>query len=472
VTRVLRAAIVASAVIGALSAPAASTAVAHARPAPAPAPAVRRSSSPPVVAYYYIWFDRNSWSRAKTDLPKLGPYSSDDAVVMRQHVRSAKRAGIEGFLVSWKHTPTLDRRLRQLVDIAEREEFGLGIVYQGLDFHREPLPVDRVAADLDFFAASFAARVPFTFFGRPLIVWSGTWRFSPEDITRVTGSRRRTLAILASERNVEGYARIADSVDGDAYYWSSVNPSTYPGYVEKLTDLGRDVHRHGGLWIAPAAPGFDARAIGGTSKVARKGAQTLLYQVDAALASSPDALAIISWNEFSENSHIEPSVRYGSTALNAVGVRLGDGPVGALDRGTGVAVDGGTRARARPARATGGLDAATSTPSGSRSGLWVIAGFAFLFVVLVTVMARRASRSTPLHVISGTERGASQSRPNHQAVAHHPGWATAHRSRGRAPCVEAGRGVEGAAHRVRRKPMPWYRILLNELPARRRGRGT
>ena len=34
-----------------------------------------------------------------------------------------------------------------------------------------------------------------------------------------------------------------------------------------------------------------------------------------ALATDPDGLAVISWNEFSENSHIEPSVAYGSRYL-------------------------------------------------------------------------------------------------------------------------------------------------------------
>ena len=63
--------------------------------------AVARSPQP-VLAYYYIWFDHSSWRRAKTDYPLLGRYSSDDRSVLRRHVRWAKDAGIEGFIVSWK----------------------------------------------------------------------------------------------------------------------------------------------------------------------------------------------------------------------------------------------------------------------------------------------------------------------------------------------------------------------------------
>src|SRR5690242_15281108 len=50
--------------------------------------------SVPVLAHYYIWFDPSSWDRAKVDLPQLGPYSSDDPAVMRQHIAWAKQAGI------------------------------------------------------------------------------------------------------------------------------------------------------------------------------------------------------------------------------------------------------------------------------------------------------------------------------------------------------------------------------------------
>ncbi len=105
-------------------------------------------------------------------------------------------------------------------------------------------------------------------------------------------------------------------MDGNAYYWSSVNPDTFSGYQAKLSQMGQAVHQNGGIWIPPAAPGFDARLIGGTSVVDRKNGATFRTQISTAMASSPDALGIISWNEFSENSYIEPSQKYGMTYLN------------------------------------------------------------------------------------------------------------------------------------------------------------
>jgi phospholipase C len=279
-----------------------------------------RAASPPdpLFAYYYIWFNAGSWNRAKIDYPLLGRYSSDDRDVMRKHVEWAKRAGIDGFIVSWKSTPVLNRRLKRLAEVAGAQRFKLLVIYQGLDFEREPLPAGRVARDLDVFRSRYADAPAFNFFPKPLVIWSGTPKFSRAELASVTQRARRSLLILASERNVDGYRRVADLVDGNAYYWGSVDPATYPGYAEKLAKMGRAIHARGGLWIAPAAPGFDARLVGGSSVVQRRDGATLRSELDAATRSEPDAVGLISWNEFSENTHVEPSERYGSRYLDVV----------------------------------------------------------------------------------------------------------------------------------------------------------
>src|SRR5215211_7433012 len=272
----------------------------------------------PVLAYYYIWFDTQSWDRAKTDYPLLGRYSSDDATVMRQHVEWAQEAGIDGFIVSWKSTEKLNRRLDQLVEIAEEENFKLAIIYEGLDFERNPLPLTQIDSDLAYFINQYSKNHVFALFEKPMLIWSGTWEFSTQEIASVVQDKREQLLILASEKNVEGYQRLSGMVDGDAYYWSSVNPYTHQGYLEKLTAMSEAVHKDGGIWIAPAAPGFDARLLGGTRAIDRRDGDTLRTELNTALQSSPDAIGLISWNEFSENSHIEPSHAYGDQYLEVI----------------------------------------------------------------------------------------------------------------------------------------------------------
>jgi len=275
-------------------------------------------NSVPVLAYYYIWFDPQSWDRAKKDYPLLGRYSSDDADVMRRHIEWAKAAGIDGFIVSWKSTEKLNHRLDQLVKIAEEENFKLAINYESLDFDRNPLSPEQVDTDLNYFVEHYANHSVFKLFEKPMVIWSGTWEFSLDEIKSVTQTKRNNLLILASEKNVEGYQGLSEFVDGDAYYWSSVNPDSHSSYLDKLTAMGEAIHNNGGIWIAPAAPGFDARLVGGTSVVERKNGQTLKTELNTALQSLPDAIGLISWNEFSENSHIEPSQTYGNLYLKVL----------------------------------------------------------------------------------------------------------------------------------------------------------
>ncbi|MDX6645696.1 MAG: hypothetical protein QOK40_1423 [Miltoncostaeaceae bacterium] len=299
---------------------------AGAAPSRAAVPAGSGTQDPiPVLAYYYIWFQGSSWNRAKIDYPILGRYWSDDEAVMTQHVRWAKRAGIDGFIVSWKSTLPLDPRLEKLIKVAERENFKLAIIYQGLDFERRALPASRVLRDLQIFSQTFAKSPVFRIFGsKPLVIWSGTWKFTHAEVAAVASQVRPNMLLLATEKNVAGYLRLADVVDGDAYYWSSVDPIKNANlHQDKLDEMSRVIHDHGGLWIAPAAPGYDARLLGGHIVVPRRNGQTLIKELNVAINSGPDAIGLISWNEFSENSHVEPSQKYGSQSLEVLATALG-----------------------------------------------------------------------------------------------------------------------------------------------------
>jgi hypothetical protein len=301
-----------------LAALAAAAGIMIAAPVPARAGSTPAASPIPVLAYYYIWYTPTSWQRAKRDLPLLGPYSSDQSNIMRQHIIWAKNAGIDGFIVSWKSTASLDLRLARLVSIADAEHFKLALIYEGLDFERRPLPAGRVATDLKRFTQRYGRNRAFQLFGRkPAVIWSGTWKFPANAIAAVKRQVGSHLQLLASEKNVAGYLRVAPYVYGDAYYWSSADLTT-PGYPAKLVAMGRAVHAHGGLWIAPAAPGFDGRLLGGSRVVPRRNGATLRREFAGALSSSPDAVGLISWNEFSENSQIEPSRNFGFRYLRVV----------------------------------------------------------------------------------------------------------------------------------------------------------
>jgi hypothetical protein len=294
-------------------------------------PALRPDHAP-VLAHFYIWFNASSWNRAKTDYPAVGRYSSDQTSVMRRQVAQARAAGIDGFIVSWKSTELLNSRLAALRGVAAETGFKLALTYQAQDFNRKPLPAEQVRSDLEEFAASHADDPVFQVLGpRPVVALSGTWNYSEEELRSITAPVASRLLVLATEKNVAGYERVAPAVGGELYYWSSVDPERNEHYEEKLRAMANAARDHCGVWIAPVSPGFDARLIGGRSVVDRRNGETLRRSWQGALATVPDAIGVISWNEFSENTYIEPSTKYGARYLETLGRLTGAPPIPAKE---------------------------------------------------------------------------------------------------------------------------------------------
>lgn len=281
----------------------------------------------PVLAHFYSWFTASSWTRAKIDYPAVGRYSSDQPSVMERQVSQARSAGIDGFIVGWRSTATLNARLAALRSVAAAQNFKLAITYQAQDFHRRPLPVEQVRSDLEQLAIAYADDPVFHVLGsRPVVALSGTWHYTEEQVRSITEPVASRLLVLATEKNTDGYERVAPAVEGDLYYWSSGDPLHTPGYQQKLLDMSNAVRADCGVWVAPVAPGFDARLVGGHSVVDRRDGATLRGSWEAALATVPDAIGVISWNEFSENTHIEPSRNFGTHYLDQLAELTGAPP--------------------------------------------------------------------------------------------------------------------------------------------------
>jgi hypothetical protein len=229
-----------------------------------------------------------------------------------------------------------------LRNVADETDLELAIMYQSR-FSRDPLPVAQVRQDLEQFADAYADDPVFQVLGpRPVVAISGTWHYSEEDLRFMTESVASRLQILGTEKSVKGYERVAPVVQGNLYYWSSADPERTPSYETKLQAMSDAVHAHCGLWVAPVAPGFDARDVGGRSVVDRRDGKTLRSSWEASTASAPDALGVISWNEYSENTHIEPSTTFGTRYLDVLRELTGVGPRPA--RRPGAAPGGGVGA--------------------------------------------------------------------------------------------------------------------------------
>ena len=293
-----------------------------------PAWAAGETHVTPLLAYYSLSYEPDAWGAGNTDIPLLGRYSSDDASVMREQIRVAQKAGIDGFIVNWKNTTKLNARLEQLLETADGEGFKLAINYQGPDAQSKPMAAKKVATDLDYFQRNMTGHAALALFDKPLIIWSGIDTYSAGDVTSVTATRRRRLLILAAVSDLEQYQAISEHVDGNAYYWSSPNPEADGDYAGRLVAFGKAVHAGSGLWVAPVAPGFGSPGAGADRVVDRKDGATLVKELNAATASGPDAIGLISWNVFKDNTQVEPSARYGTHYLDVLAEARGvTGPI-------------------------------------------------------------------------------------------------------------------------------------------------
>jgi hypothetical protein len=77
--------------------------------------------------------------------------------------------------------------------------------------------------------------------------------------------------------------------------------------------------------VAPFAPGYDKQLAGGSSCVPRRGGGTLKTLFTGNAATKPDAFGLISWNEITEGSYIDPMTRYGTQDLDVLRTLIAGG---------------------------------------------------------------------------------------------------------------------------------------------------
>src|SRR5882672_8241134 len=117
--------------------------IASAPQPPAPADTLTRQ----VLTFYYGWYGRpemsTSWVHWKnvdvdrqridnsTHYPQLGAYDSHDPATVEQHVRSAKAAGITGFIVSWWARGDFhDQGMPLLLETAHRSGLSITVYFE------------------------------------------------------------------------------------------------------------------------------------------------------------------------------------------------------------------------------------------------------------------------------------------------------------------------------------------------------
>lgn len=287
--------------------------------APAPRPAALGNERL-VLAFYYNWFDENTWRGNKVpDLP-VAPYVSRDRAVMGRHIDEAKGAGIDAFVVSWYGPRTennqTETNFRAMLDEAAARGFRLAVDFEtaGPFFGGTQ---DVIAALRTLLATHANHPAYLRVDGRPVIFfWRqqrfsvGTWQAIRDQVDP------NHQAIWIAEGVDIQFQQVFDGHHLYSVAWSADPGSQLVKWGQRVRQASQKWGRK--LWVATVMPGYNDTRTGRSNAFIRARDDGAYYgrTWSGALASGADWVIVTSWNEWPEGTYIEPSQAFGGRYLD------------------------------------------------------------------------------------------------------------------------------------------------------------
>lgn len=322
-------------------------------------PAGAAAASPlTVAAYYYPWYGPKglSWdlgyARGLLDPPEppaLGEYESNDPAVIAQHYAWAQEYGVDVFVCSWSGPGSFgDRTIRDgLLPSPARGSTQIALFYESLQrlglgtdarVHLDDAAIARLVSDFDYIARTyFSDPGYYRIDGRPVVVLyaSRIYRGAVAEAIHAIRDRLETVYgvdpyLIGDEiswTNAPDPARIRlfDAITGYTPY-DRTQPAGWPTStryeeavarrMEEFEAVARAAHV---AFVPDALPGFDdlgfrpaqehhvlPRSIGPGADPASV-FEASLEQARRFIDPSLGLLAVTSWNEWYEDSQIEPT---------------------------------------------------------------------------------------------------------------------------------------------------------------------
>jgi hypothetical protein len=286
-----------------------------------------------VLAHFYPWYTAGAWNDPRFSDHPLVRYSTDDPADVAKLARQARDAGIDAFVVSWVGRDSdggeHDRRMRVVLDALHGAGLQACVTTETFVANRNN---SQHQTDPDTMLAWLAEAVDLfgndpaylRVAGRPVILVYAASQLDPtvwaDVMSRLRASGRNPLLI-----GDFFHSRLIEVFDGE-YQYSNV---TLAGSA--LLDVDRteslrvrtfNLLRQGDrrrIWIASVTPGYDDRLLSERPShlfVDRQDGQVYDAQWAAAIDTAADWVIVTSWNEWFENTGIEPSERHGTRYLD------------------------------------------------------------------------------------------------------------------------------------------------------------
>ncbi|MFB6152070.1 MAG: glycoside hydrolase family 99-like domain-containing protein [Haloarculaceae archaeon] len=305
-----------------------------------------------VGAHYYPWYEMNpgheNWTERTVSTPVLGEYASDDRSVVDQHIKWSVEHGVRWWSVSWwGPNSDSDRALRGTLSNAEQfEHLSFSILYEtkgrleefNYDLDRQEAR-DRLANDLTYIADNYFARDNYRRVdGRPVVFFYIAQTLQGD----VAGAFAEATADLETDLYVLAdlpfgdppisypVIDVADAVTSYSAYSPrpDIEQVFHDNYEQGLKVLHLGAETADLDYVPVLIPGFNDT-----------GLPASIREDNPVLSASPDryeqvceqvrphleaaeSVLVTSFNEWYENTQIEPDEEYGTAYLKLTRDRL------------------------------------------------------------------------------------------------------------------------------------------------------
>jgi uncharacterized protein YraI len=274
-----------------------------------------------VLAFYYAWYDQNTWTSGLPADQPAQTYASGDRAAVERHVNQAQAAGIDALIQSWYGPREQDNQtetnFRTLLDVAAAHGFHAAV---DVEVAGPFFPDKAAVTDALRYLLSTHAQNPayLRYQGKPVIFFWRQGRFNPDEWAAIRAQVDPDHASLWVAEGVDiAYQAVFDGHHLYSVAWS-------PDVGRTLNDWGTRVRRYASqnglerLWVATAMPGYDDTRTDRADafRVDRRAGEYYRQTWAAAAASQPDWVVITSFNEWIEGTMIEPGQSYGELYLD------------------------------------------------------------------------------------------------------------------------------------------------------------
>jgi glycoprotein endo-alpha-1,2-mannosidase len=311
-----------------------------------------------VAAYYYPWYGTSgrSWDQGYTrglldppETPLLGEYASNDPAVIAQHYAWAQEYGVDVFICSWVGPGSYaDRAIaNDLLPSPARGPTQIALLYESVQrlgmgpdarIHLDDASIAKLVSDFDYMARTYFSNPGYyRIDGRPVVVLYASRIYRGPVAEAIHAIRDHLESVYGIDPYLIGdevswtnapdptHIGLFDAITGYTPYDKS-QPSGWPTStryeeaVARRTEEFQAAARTAHVGFVPdALPGFDdlgfrpaqahhvlPRSLGpGTDPASVFEAS--LEQARGFIDPTLDLLTVTSWNEWYEDSQIEPT---------------------------------------------------------------------------------------------------------------------------------------------------------------------